>query len=434
MAGARRHIAGAGRVALVTARRVAVLVKRFPRLSESFILNELIELRRQGLDLVVYAIMDPGEALISEPAALLRQEVTYLHDARHRLASWRRLLLGALRQAGTHPTKVLRVLWALVSVHRSLPSVRHAVEGLWLARELRSRGIVHLHAHFAHGPAAIAYMARLAGGPPFSFTAHAKDLYTTLPRNLRIRTAAASFVVTCTGHNAAYLEQVVGGRPAGLRVLYHGTDLRRFNRAGRAPQPGRILSVGRLVPKKGYGELLAALHLLAGAGVLFRCDIYGGGPLRDQLAGRISELGLVDRVMLHGARLQDEILTALRQAAVFALAPVIMEDGDRDGIPNVLVEAMAAGVPVVATRISGIPELVRDGKEGLLVEPRDPPALAGALRRVLSDASLAAQLAAAARRKVELNFDVETNTQRLCALLQGEVYERVPVLTLAERS
>jgi glycosyltransferase involved in cell wall biosynthesis len=418
----------------VTDRRVAVLVKRFPRLSESFILNELIELRRQGLDLVIYAIMDPGETLVSEPAARLRHEVVYLHDARDRLASWRRLLWGAVRQAGSHPAKTLRVLWAIVSVHRSLPSVRHAIEGLWLAHDLRSRGIVHLHSHFAHGPTAIAYLSRLAGGPPFSFTAHAKDLYTTLPRNLRIRAAAASFVVTCTGQNAAYLEQVVGFRPAGLQVLYHGTDLRRFNPAGRAPQPGRILSVGRLVPKKGYFELLAALHFLAGAGVPFRCDIYGGGPLRDELARRISDLGLVDRVILHGARLQEEILAALRHAAVFALAPVIVENGDRDGIPNVLVEAMATGVPVVTTRISGIPELVRDGIEGLLVEPRDPAALTAALRRVLTNDALAAQLATAARRKVELNFDVEANTRRLCALLQGEIHERVPLLALAERS
>jgi glycosyltransferase involved in cell wall biosynthesis len=192
--------------------------------------------------------------------------------------------------------------------------------------------------------------------------------------------------------------------------------------------------VGRLVPKKGYGELLAALHLLARAAVPFHCDIYGGGPLRDDLAFAIADLGLVGHVILHGARLQDEIVGALRHATVFALAPVIMDDGDRDGIPNVLVEAMAAGVPVVATRISGIPELIRDGHEGLLVEPRDPAALADALRRVLSDAALAAELAAAARRKVEHSFDVETNTRRLCALLQGEVQECAPLRTLAERS
>ena len=416
----------------MTGRPVAVLVKRFPRLSESFILNELIELRREGLNLVVYAVMDPQEGHVSEAAARLRQDVIYLYDARRSLASWLRLLSGALRQVGRRPARALRVLWALVSVHRSLPSVRHALEGLWLARDLESRGIVHLHAHFAHGPTAIAYMARLAGGPPFSFTAHAKDLYTTLPRNLRIRAAAASFMVTCTDHNAAYLEQVVGGRAAHLRVLYHGTDLRRFNPVGRRPQPERILSVGRLVPKKGYGELLVALHLLAGEGVAFRCDIYGGGPLRNELAGRISDLGLVGRVILHGARLQDEIIAALRQAAVFALAPVIMEDGDRDGIPNVLVEAIAAGVPVVATRISGIPELVRDGTEGLLVEPHDPAALAAALARVLSDAGLAARLAAAARRKIELDFDLETNTRRLHGWFQAEVHERAPLLAPAE--
>lgn len=418
----------------MTGRRVAVLVKRFPRLSESFILNELLELRRQGLDLVVYAVMDPREALVSEPAGRLRNDVVYLHDAGHRLASWRRLLSGALRRVGHHPAKAVRVLWALVSVHRSLPSVRHAIEGLWLAHDLESRGVEHLHAHFAHGPTAVAYMARLAGGPPFSFTAHAKDLYTTLARNLRIRTAAASFVVTCTGHNAAYLEQVVGSRPAHLQVLYHGTDVRRFNPVGRAPEPGRILSVGRLVPKKGYFELVTALHLLARESVPFRCDIYGGGPLRETLARRISDLGLTGRVILHGARLQDDVVAALRHASVFALAPVIMEDGDRDGIPNVLVEAMAAGVPVVTTRISGIPELIRDGTDGLLVEPRDPDALAAALRRVLTDSGLADRLAAAARRKVELNFDVETNTRRLCALLQGEAHERVPLLTVVERS
>ncbi len=192
--------------------RVAYLVKRFPRLSESFVLNEILELRRQGLDVVVYALMDPHEKLVSPEAERLRPDVVYLHDGVNQAGSWRRLATGAIAQIVRQPLGAARLAWALLSVHRSAPSLRHAVEALWLARDLRRRGVTHLHAHFAHSPAAVAYMTWLAGGPPYSFTAHAKDLYTTLPRNLRIRAMAARFVVTCTGFNRAYLEKLLEHR------------------------------------------------------------------------------------------------------------------------------------------------------------------------------------------------------------------------------
>jgi glycosyltransferase involved in cell wall biosynthesis len=396
--------------------RLAYLLKRFPRLSETFVLNEMLELQRQGVALRIYALMDPLESQVHPEAARLQTHVVYLHDRRRRLRSWFRLLGGALLQALSHPGGGLRVAWALCSVHRSLPSLRHAIEGLWLARDLRRNGVGQLHAHFIHSPAAVAYLAFLAGGPPFSVTAHAKDLYTTLPRNLRIRASAARFVITCTRFNATYLTGIV---PKGTHVVYHGTDLQRFNSDRSQIEPYRILSVGRLVSKKGFKDLVDALALLQTKGLRIRADLYGGGPLRHELEARARRLGLEGRVTFHGARIQDEILHAYRRATVFVLAPVVTDDGDRDGIPNVLVEAMASGVPVVATRISGIPELITDGIDGLLVDEHDPAALAGAVERVLTDSELATQLGRAGRRRVERDFDLVANTRRLRALLDG---------------
>ena len=407
--------------------RVAYLLKRFPRLSETFVLNEMLELQRQGVALRIYALMDPREKQVHPEAARLRAQVVYLHDPRGRLRSWFRLLRGALLQAMSHPLGALRVVWALGTVHRSLPSLRHAIEGLWLARDLRRSGIEHLHAHFIHSPAAVAYLAFLAGGPRFSVTAHAKDLYTTLPRNLRIRMRAARFVITCTRFNAAYLKSglslafpVAPPNPEGerIQVVYHGTDLQRFSPDRSHVDADRVLSVGRLVAKKGFQDLVDALALIDKNGLRVRADVYGGGPLRDELEARAGRLGLRTRLIFHGARLQDEIVAAYRRAAVFVLAPVVTGDGDRDGIPNVLVEAMASGVPVVATRISGIPELISDGIDGLLVNDHDPVALAGAIERVLVDAELATRLGRAGRSRVERDFDLVANTRRLRALLQ----------------
>jgi glycosyltransferase involved in cell wall biosynthesis len=294
------------------------------------------------------------------------------------------------------------------------------VEGLWLARDLERRSVGHLHAHFAHSPAAVAHFARLAGGPPFSFTAHAKDLYTTLPRNLRLRAHAARFVVTCTEHNGRYLKRLLeDGQPVSVNVIHHGTDLGRFHPDRRRPEPGLILSVGRLVPKKGFPTLVRALQSLARDGSAFRCQIYGAGPERSQLEALAGGLGVDDRISFLGARPQEDVIAAYGRAALFVLAPVVLEDGDRDGIPNVLVEAMAAGVPVVSTRISGIPELIDDEVDGILVEPGDPDALAAAIRRLLGEPELAERLAAAARRKVESRFDLALNTRLVGDLLAG---------------
>lgn len=404
---------------VATSQRLAYLVKRFPRLSETFVLNEFLELRRHGRDLALYALLDPRENIVHPEAQELVPEVCYLNVSGRPWRSRWRLLRGAAAQAASHPAGLGRVLWVLLTVHRSIPSARHAVEGLWLARELRLRGVTHLHAHFAHSPAAVAYLCRLAGGPPFSFTAHAKDLYTTLPRNLRIRASSARFVLTCTEANGRHLRDLLGsdvGTP--VHVVRHGSDLQRFHPAGHRPERGLIVSVGRLVPKKGYQTLLEAFGYLPRDALDVRLSVYGGGPQRDALEAMAAQLGLGDRVRFHGARPQDEIAAAYARAALFVLAPLVTEDGDRDGIPNVLVEAMASGVPVVSTRISGIPELIETGSDGILVEPNDPIALATAITRVLDDAALARRLASAGRRKVERSFDLAANSRSLFTLLE----------------
>jgi glycosyltransferase involved in cell wall biosynthesis len=401
--------------------RIAYLVKRFPRLSETFVLNEFLELRRQGLDLRLFALMDPQEPLVDPAAAELVPEVTYLRDARRRLRSWSKLLGGVARRTATHPRGTARVAWSWLSADRSRTGLRHALEGIWLARELRRDRVDYLHAHFAHSPAAVAHFACLAGGPEYSITAHAKDLFTTPRAHIQRRARPARFLVSCTAFSGEYLRQVIGTDARfPVHVIYHGTDIHRFSPLAHTAEPGRILSIGRLVPKKGFDILIEALRILAQRRVDFTCDIVGDGPLRQPLESAAQRAGLAERVSFRGARLQDELVDAYRRASLFVLAPVMTQDGDRDGIPNVLVEAMACGLPVVSTRLSGIPELIEDGVEGLLVAPNDPDALAKAIERLLMHATLAHALGLAGRRKVEASFDLSRNTRRLAAWLSGE--------------
>jgi len=379
---------------------VAFLVKRFPRLSETFILNEFLELRRQGLPVHLFAIMDPAEAAVQPDAAALRPEVGYL-----RPRSWLSLTPRMAGAAYRHPAGVVGAARHLLR-RRSRATLRHFGEALVLVDELDRLGAVHLHAHFAHGPAAVAYLAHLLSGIPFSFTAHAKDLYTTPVAYVAERAAAATFIATCTGANGVYLADTVGAHPAKTVVCRHGVDLSRFASVERAPVPGRLLSVGRLVPKKGFDVLVRACRILADRGVIFDCRIVGDGPLRTELGALIDSVGLAERVTLCHGRPQPELLAEYRQAEVFVLSSTVMSDGDRDGIPNVILEAMSIGIPVIATAISGIPEVIEDGRTGHLVAPADPVALADSLQRLLADREARQRLSIESRRFASDHLDL----------------------------
>ena len=265
-------------------------------------------------------------------------------------------------------------------------------------------------------------------GTPYSFTAHAKDIYLTEPDILRDKMREAEFVVTCTGFNKRYLEGV-GGDVVPVHLIYHGLDLARFTRGpheqivplaaysdhGRLPL---VLAVGRLVQKKGFDTLIRACALLRDRGLRFRCLIYGEGEQRPVLAALIESLDMGGFVRLPGSVLQEELVEIYRQTTVFALPCQVLDNGDRDGLPNVIVEAMAMEVPVVSTEISGVPELVEDGVNGFLVPSRDPQALADRIETLLRDPALRARFAQQGRRKVHEAFDVRRNTRRILALFQ----------------
>lgn len=403
-------------------RRVAILVKRFPRLSETFVLHEFLELRRQGLPVSLVAVLDPHEVNIQEEAGSLRGEVHYLRTGSGPLA-WAGLLPDFFRTAVRHAGGTLDAIRFAVA-RRSLATLRHLLEAARLVRWMERENVVHLHAHFAHGPAAIADLARRISGVPFSFTAHAKDLYTTPPAHVAARCRTATFVVTCTGSNGDYLRSLADPRVSPrIHVLPHGVDLVRFSREGRRPVSGRILSIGRLVPKKGFDLLLAALRLVRAARLDFECRIFGDGPLRGDLRDLADRHELAAEVSFPGARPQSELLREFSEAEIFVLCPVMTADGDRDGVPNVLIEAMAAGVPVVASNISGIPELIEDGKTGLLVPP-DAAHLARAIESLLRSPSLRAALGQAGRAFVVENRALDRCVRPLASLLADRVGER----------
>lgn len=398
---------------------VGYLTKRFPRLSETFILDEILGLEEAGVPLRLYAGGDPGEAVTQPDVARVASPVTYLQHP----GVWPALCRAAegLVAHGTlilaHPRRYRSALAHLLRRRQRAASLRHFLTAGRLARKLQRDRARHLHAAFAHTPASIAHFVHLLSGIPFSFAGHAKDLYTSEPAALAARAAAAEFVLVCSASAARELEHRAG---PGARIVlqYHGVDSARFTperlHADRGA-PLRVLAVGRLVEKKGYPVLLDALARVA-AERRIECEMIGGGPLEPELRAQVSRLGLDRIVTLHGEQTHQEIAAAYRRADVFVQASVVLRNGDRDGIPNALLEAMASGLPVLATRVAGIPEVVSTGVNGVLVDPGDADALATALLDLIDDVDLRRRLGGAARQHV-----VEELDRRVCNLRVAEL-------------
>jgi glycosyltransferase involved in cell wall biosynthesis len=392
---------------------VAFLVKRFPRLSETFVLNEFLELRAQGLPLRLFAIAEPIETQTQPEAEALRPEVTYLRGPL--LPS----LVRALKVASRKPQTTLAALGWVVN-QRRLAAWKRLAEALILV-DLLDGQPVHLHVHWAHAPAEVAFLAHRIAGIPWSLTTHAKDLYTIPVSDIAERCDQALFVATCTAANVRYLTDVVGVIPDKVILCRHGVRLDRFDSARRDPRPGRILTVGRLVRKKGFPVLIQACALLAERGVDFHLDVIGDGPLAGEIRHLVAASELTGNVTLHGARPQPELVGFFQRAAVFALAPAVQANGDRDGIPNVILEAMASGVPVVASAISGIPEVVIDNQTGLLVPPDDPVALSKALETLLTTPSEAERIGKGGEMAVRAAFEMATCVTPVAELLRSRL-------------
>ena len=397
--------------------RVAFVLKGYPRLSETFIAQEIAALERRGLDILIVSLRHPTDKRVHPVHAEIRAPLLYLpeylRDEPMRVvrAWWRVRRLPGYRAARAI---WLRDLWR----DRTASRVRRFGQALVLAHEVPT-DVVRLHAHFLHTPASVTRYAATMGGLAWSGSAHAKDIWTTAQWELREKLSSCQWLVTCTATNRDYLATLA---PAGrVELVYHGLDLNRFQarplalpeRDGSlAGQPVRLLSVGRLVEKKGTDVLLDALALLPSR-LHWRLVHVGGGPLRETLALRAGSLGIADRITWRGAMTQDQLLVEYGSADLFALASRIAQDGDRDGLPNVLMEAQSQGLPCVATDVSAIHELITNGSNGVLVEPESPPVLARALEALIVDPARRRVLGEAGRARVSAEFGMQTNLERL---------------------
>ena len=392
--------------------RVAYVLKMYPRFSETFVMNELLELERQGVELHVFSLKRPNDGLMHADVERLRACVTYLPESLPRLLWAQRPILAR------HPVRLLALL-ARAARKRRLDSAKHVLQAGALTPRLERGGFDHVHAHFASGAASVALHASHLAGIRYSVTAHAKDIFldTVRPGDLARKLGPARFVVTVSDFNVDYLRPLAG--KARIVRIYNGLDLERFTPNGTLrDRPPLVLGVGRLIEKKGFGDLVRACAILLRGGLDLRCSIVGKGPLEAELRSLIASLGVSGRVSLAGPLERERLLELLPRAAVLAAPCVVGGDGNRDGLPTVLTEAMAMGVPVVATPVTGIPELVEDGVTGVLVPERDPEALAAALTRLLLDHELSKRLAAAARARVEQRFDLRRNVGELRRLFE----------------
>jgi glycosyltransferase involved in cell wall biosynthesis len=411
--------------------RVIYLVRSWPRLSQTFVVGEILAQERLGTRLELYSLTHSGEELVQPQVQQVRADVHYLDDRRGAPLSDHALLARSAPGAYARTLLLAASSPRLAGGYATLSTLGCLSAAVRLAADIvraRAAGapVGHLHAHFAHDPALVALFTARLTGIPFSITAHARDLYQIPVEGLRARAREAVAVVTCCAANVDYLRSAL---PAELhdrlRLIHHGVELDRFVPAPRsdgAAGPVEIVSVGRLVPKKGFPDLLHACQRLKGTatrGVPFRLRIYGDGPLRSELTVLRDRLGLADEVELVGERTGDEVLRAYQRADIFALTPCVTEDGDRDGVPNVVVEAMACGLPVVTTDAGGIPEAVRHGVNGLVAAPRDVGTLVGHLGELIADPARRRELGAAGRRMVEERFDVRRAARELSLVFAG---------------
>jgi glycosyltransferase involved in cell wall biosynthesis len=400
--------------------RIAILLKGYPRLSETFIAQEIRALEARGLDVEIQSMRRPTDAKRHPVHAEIRARVSYLPEYLHQEP---RRVLAAWRHWRRHPRyRAARALFLSDFARDPTPNrVRRFGQALVLARELDS-ATARIHAHFLHTPASVARYAATLRDLPWSCSAHAKDIWTTPEWELREKLAGLDFLTVCTAAGRDRLT-ALADRPSKVTLAYHGLDFARFPAplAEREPGPRKtILSVGRAVPKKGFEDTIDALARFP-ASLDWRWRHVGGGPLLPALKRRAERRGIAARVEFLGARAQAELLALYREADLFVLASRAAKDGDRDGLPNVLMEAQSQALACVSTRLSGIPELIEDGRTGVLVAPGDVGALSGAIESLLSDDDRRRRLAHAGFERVRACFSHEAGIEAIHALLTREM-------------
>jgi glycosyltransferase involved in cell wall biosynthesis len=410
--------------------QLALVMKGYPRLSETFIAQELLSLQQRGVGFEIWSLRDPTDGKTHPVHQSITASVRYLPEYLYRapiriVQAWRRVR----RLPGY---KAARSAWLGDLVRDVTPNrVRRFGQALVLADELPLT-VSHLYVHFLHTPASVTRYAAVMRGVSWSCSAHAKDIYTIPDWEKAEKLASMAWLVTCTAANVGHLRALVPASAGKVHLQYHGLDGARFASVAREPsmgdgsgdQPVRLISVGRAVPKKGYDRLLQALALLSPR-LNWRFEHVGGGDGLKALKAQAETLGLTTRISWRGSATQEDVLARLRASDVFVLASRIAEDGDRDGLPNVLMEAQSQRLACVSTAVSAIPELIRDGDTGLLVPPDDVAGLAQALERLIRDPGLRLRLGTAGENRVRSAFAHDATIDALLALLNPHL--SVPV-------
>jgi glycosyltransferase involved in cell wall biosynthesis len=401
-------------------RRIAVVVKGYPRLSETFIAQEILALEERGIDLEIWSLRHPTDNAVHPMHERIRAPVAYLPEYLYRepLRVLRGLLWSLRRPAFG---AVMRAFWHDLRRDLTPNRMRRLGQAFVMARELPD-AVAHMHVHYLHTPASVVRYAALLTGRTWTFSAHAKDIWTTPAWEKREKMAEALWGVTCTREGAVHLAALAPSQDH-VTLLYHGLDLDRFPpppesrppRDGSDPtDPLRIVSVGRAVAKKGYDDLLTALAALPGD-LHWRFAHVGGGEMLGTLKTQAESRCLAGKVAFLGGKPQPEVVALMREADLFVLPAKEARSGDRDGLPNVLMEAASQGLALVATDFAGIPEFVRDGVEGRLVPQGDWEALSNAVNLLGRDPDRRARLGAAAFQRLRRDFGMSGGADLLAA-------------------
>lgn len=404
--------------------RIGYVLKRYPRYSETFVVNEILAHEAAGIDIEIFALRPPADTHYQNIISRVRAPVHYIRkpiqgrmsESLNSLAPTAASYFWAELQESS---KVIPQFWEKLAVAQG-EQASTVYQAAWLAREICLRDITHLHAHFGTVATSVARLASHFTGIPYTFTAHAKDIFheSVNREDMARKLSDASAVVTVSDYNLKYLQEAYGVAAKGVQRIYNGLDLSQLSYRSPLHRPPLLVFVGRLIEKKGLLVLVEACAKLKEQGCEFRCQIIGTGSLDEQLQQRIQQLHLDLVVDIIGPRPQNEVFERIQQGAAFVAPYIIGSDGNRDGLPTVLLEAMALGTPCVATDVTGIPEIVRHQETGLLVPQNDANALASAMRQLLNDATGREKLAMQARQLIETAFDIHRNTASLRALFQ----------------
>jgi glycosyltransferase involved in cell wall biosynthesis len=400
-------------------RRIAVVVKGYPRLSETFIAQEILALEERGIPLEIWSLRQPTETHVHPMHKRIRATARYLPEYLYQEPL--RVLRGlawSRHQPGFRA--LLRAFWRDLRRDLTPNRARRLGQALVLARELPP-DVGHLHVHYLHTPASVVRYAAILAGRGWSFSAHAKDIWTTPDWEKREKLAEAAWGVTCTTEGTRHLA-ALARHPGRVTLLYHGLDLGRFpepplrppRNGSSAADPVRIVSIGRAVDKKGFGDLLQALAALPGD-LHWRFAHIGGGERLKALKTQAESLGIAQKAAFLGGKPQPDVIALLREADLFVLPAKEAASGDRDGLPNVLLEAASQRLAVVATDFAGIPEFIRSGVEGELVAPADWEALSNAINLLARDPARREDLGRAAFERLKREFAMDAGIDVLAA-------------------